>query len=971
MKVSLGKLALLLVCCAINLAHGQRIHLPKHLFAQVDHDAMHRWADSVYRSLDERERLAQLIMPIIYPSSSEARITYEESRTKQHRWGGVLYQKGLISEQATMNQRLQKASRVPMLIALDGEWGLYMRLKDAPRYPRNMGLAQSNDPQLLYNYGREVARQCRIMGIHVNFAPTVDVNINPSNPVIGTRSFGDNPKQVAKLALAYARGLEDGHVLSVAKHFPGHGDTSEDSHKTLPTVVANRERMHQVELYPFARYIDAGLGGIMTGHLNVPAFEPNRLPSSLSRHITYDLLQSNMKFRGLIFTDGLEMQGVQASDIKDIGVAALLAGNDILLGPSQPEAQLSALVKAAQEQILPEEVIRAKVLKVLYYKYRLIISLDNQAAKPNLTKELIWTPSTQAHVRKLWLASLHYLRRNKAVEQAIKTNRYKRIAIIQVGKNPSRQTPTLAHLPSSIKVDFLESNNPRLNMNRLDGYDCVLFSAFEANNLPHALINQVALSRPTILVYYTSPYKVKRQTWHTGLSHVIVAGEATREAQQAIYDLFFPSSVLPSDSPQSTLSHDPEEDPTAQMTPSPLPTSAPMDNRHRTPSKVLKFIDQANEIIDHGLSNKAYPGGQLYIMHEGHPIYSRSFGTLMGLPSDSVSMSTIYDVASITKALALTPALMLLVADKRIDLNYPISRYLDELRNTAIGKASLRSLLLHQSGLPPGLNFVSDLIDPTSNTWFAHLVSPDSSLTHSRQFAQGLYISSSFAEQMIKRISTTPLRGIGAYRYSDLGFILLHQVVERISGEPLDRFLEQRLYKPIGAKVYFNPISHGISMRQIAPSQYDQILRKQIVRGTVDDEAAACLGGISGNAGLFASAPELAKVAQLLCNQGQWEGKQIIPSDVVKSFTISSNSMSMRVLGFDKPQLDNPKFSFNPRMHHTIGHLGFTGTAFWIDLDKKLVFVFLSNRTYPSRQNNLLNAHRYRLRLYQAVYDAI
>lgn len=950
-----------------TLAYGQGDQLPKHLFGNTDIQAMHSWADSVYRSLDERARLAQLIMPIIYPSADEVRIRYEVERIKRNQWGGVLYQRGLIAEQAKMNQRLQSASHVPMLIALDGEWGLYMRLKDAPRYPRNMGLAESNDPQLLYNYGREVARQCRLMGIHINFAPTIDVNINPRNPVIGTRAFGDNPKQVAKLAIAYAQGLEDGQVLSVAKHFPGHGDTSEDSHKTLPTVSASKQRMRKVELYPFARYINAGLGGIMTAHLSIPAYETNhRLPSSLSYHITTGLLQYDMKFRGLIFTDGLEMKGVQTFGTADIGVTALLAGNDILLGPSQPEIQLSALVKAAQNRILPEDLIRNKVLKVLYYKYRLIASVGDQPVEPHRAKEMIWAQGTQTHVRNLWLSSLRYLKRNQAIEQEIQAGRYKRIAIVQIGKNPINQPPRL--ISSTIKVEYLDGNKVGFALRQLDGYDCVLFNAFRAHDLPHSLMSQVALTRPTILVYYISPYKAQPQVWHTGLSHVIVTSEAAHEAQQAILDLLFPYATASTTT--STPSHDTDADPTALMTPLPSQVSDLGDKQDHK-SSLKRLTSQLNHIIDEGLKMKAFPGGQLYVMQRGKPIYNRSFGSLTGDGSEAVTTSTIYDVASITKALALTPALMLLITDKRIELEKPISLYLDELKGTPIGRASLRSLLLHRSGLPPGLPFYTELRDPTNDTWNPHLVSPDSTSQHNRTFANGLYITSTFEHRMIKLIANAPLNQVGSYRYSDLGFILLSKVVERICGESIDEFLARRLYEPIGAKVYFTPLSHGVAISQIAPSQYDQTLRKQIVRGTVDDEAAACLGGISGNAGLFASAPELAKIAQLLMQEGQWADRQLIPSAVVRTFTTSTDQTSSRALGFDKPKLNFANLSMNPRSHQTIGHLGFTGTAFWMDLDKNIVFVFLSNRTYPTRKNNLINTHRYRIRLYQAVYDTI
>ena len=334
-----------------------QVRYPKVLFKDVNQKAITHWVDSVFKTLNTEEQLAQLIMPIVYPSQDTQDIKREEQRFSKFKWGGILYQKGLMAYQLIMNKRLQQTNSIPLLIALDGEWGLYMRLKDAPRFPRNLGLGLAGDAQMLYEYGREIARECRLMGIHVNFAPTVDVNINPLNPVIGSRSFGSTPSVVSQLSEAYALGLEDGGVLSVAKHFPGHGDTSEDSHKTLPIVQATRKRLELVELAPFKHYINSGLGGIMTAHLRVPALENRSIPSSLSPNVCTDLLKKDLGFQGLIFTDGLEMEGVQTQSLGDIGVAALLAGNDILLGPSSPEAQLNNLVLAYWDGRLPAKLI--------------------------------------------------------------------------------------------------------------------------------------------------------------------------------------------------------------------------------------------------------------------------------------------------------------------------------------------------------------------------------------------------------------------------------------------------------------------------------------------------------------------------------------------------------------------------------------------------------------------------------------
>lgn len=373
------------------------------VFRGIPAGEVQAWVDSVYQRLDERARLAQLIMPIIYPRPEDTSLLIE--RLKKEQWGGILFQKGLLADQRTLTTKLQAASRVPLLITLDGEWGLYMRLKDAPRYPRNKGLGDKQDLQLLEAYGTEVARQCRLMGIHVNFAPVVDVNSNPKNPVIGTRSFGSTPERVISSAVAYGRGLERGGVLSVAKHFPGHGDTSEDSHKTLPTVSASKERMQKLELAPFRGYFRAGLGGIMTAHLRVPAYDPSGTPASLSPAITRELLRGDLDFRGLVFTDALEMRGAQVSPGQSVAVEALRAGNDVLLGPSHPQQALEELLQAKRQGLITESQVEQHCKRLLAFKYALIIRKAQSDASAEDIKRRIWTPQEAALRQRLWQAS--------------------------------------------------------------------------------------------------------------------------------------------------------------------------------------------------------------------------------------------------------------------------------------------------------------------------------------------------------------------------------------------------------------------------------------------------------------------------------------------------------------------------------------------------------------------------------------
>lgn len=997
--------------CVGTLGAQRAARLPRHLFATAaEREPMQRWADSVYRTLSLEEQVGQLIMPIVYPSSDAARLSREVQRVRAGGWGGILYQKGLLSDQLTMDRRLQAACRVPMLIALDGEWGLYMRLKDAPRYPRNMGLGLQGSRQLIYDYGREVARQCRLMGIHINFAPDVDVNINPNNPVIGTRSFGEDPKAVAECALAYAAGLEDGDVLSVAKHFPGHGDTSEDSHHTLPTMAASKKRMKEVELLPFARYISEGYGGIMTAHLRVPAYEASSLPSSLSHKITTTLLRDELGFSGLVFTDGLEMKGVTGGKAKEIGVLALLAGNDVLLGPSSPEAMQAEVVSAVRDGRISADLLRDKVMRVLYYKWRLIVRPRAEVATPQTITRQIWTPEARQFARALWRASLHFVRSDKATMAALNRKEYAHIAVIQVGRNPAPLTerPRSTGRAGS-RIDYYTWDEYAARAQGAGAYDLLLVQVFTPSATPVGRLEALASQTPMVVAYMTTPYKVpQRGEQHQAARAVLIAFEAAREAQQAVLDLLTGQAQEGLAPPTREPEGEDTYDPTTQLGSDAEPASVAREPQGQTlqsataSANLMPPTAQQFAAVDalalEGIRRGAFPGCQIYVAHRGQVVYNKAFGTLTGqVGGGPVSTEHIYDVASITKALATTPVVMHLLGEKRLSLSSPVSKYLPELRGTEAGSIRLDELLWHQSGLPAGYNFFRDLIDPNSYEgelirsrpfpsgvrlvgqawgnphfdWLSQYISPKQDGAHAKVFARGLYISPQFKTQMMSRISEMTLRQRGGYRYSDLSFVLLQWVAERVSGQALDAYFQKYITAPIGAQVYYTPLERGVRTEQIVPSQKDDFLRKQVVRGTVDDETAACLGGVAGNAGLFASATELGKLCQLILQRGQWQGKQVLPRQTVEHFLTARGVGGRRALGFDRPKAGASNPAADSASPKTVGHMGFTGTVFWIDPANDLVFIFLSNRTYPTRQNGLLSRDRYRPRLHQLVYDAL
>lgn len=983
--------AWVMALCGLNLSLVAQ-ELPKQLFGSTSRDKMMLWVDSVYQHLSWEERIAQLIMPIVYPSSDPANIHKEVERMRLYAWGGILYQRGLLEEQVAMNTELQSQSKVPLLIALDGEWGLYMRLKDAPRYPRNFGLGLSGDDQAVYNYGREVARQCRLMGIHINFAPTVDVNSNPQNPVIGTRSFGTTAQHVSKMSLAYALGLEDGGVLSVAKHFPGHGDTSEDSHKTLPLVSASRSRLNKVELIPFKTYISTGLGGIMTAHLRIPALDPSGRPSSLSRAITTDLLQGKLGFGGLIFTDGLEMQGVRKGYKGDVGLAALEAGNDILLGPLHPERQLNSLIQAYKQGALSQSLIEKKAKKVLCYKYRLIVVQDDLRKSREDIKQAIWTKATKEGQRLLWQKSLYYLKSPSSHLVDLKLGRYQRIAIVHYGK--SFALPKVfdrAKLGESLTEDLTWEDFVK----RAKDFDFAIVQTTQSQ-VPYEDLSRINRHCPCALVYYRSSLHVQKQEWMKSLACVLLATEATIEAKEAVYRELFEVGLVSQDPPtakpnlreQALPEHQDksDDDPTAQMS---MATGKCTEEQERTDTqKGVALVPlsgrswrpinrelltlSVDSIIGEAIRLGAFPGCQIYVMQAGEELLNKSYGTLRGATSAEVRLHTLYDIASVSKALATAPALMLLVADGKVGLANRVERYLPELRGTVAGRSTLRELLLHESGLPPGLPFMQKLLSGAKDSKGHSYLSEVPSKKYSLRLAPSLYLNPSYQREMLRMIAGSKVRKRGVPLYSDLNYILLGWIVERTARESLENLLMRRLWTPLGAKLYYNPLLRGVPLDSIAPTQTQDKLRKSLIHGTVDDESAACLAGIAGNAGVFASARELAKLAQLLLDKGAYRAEQLLPRAVVEQFFSSQGVEGRRSLGFVCPRVGHQNNQAGEGASPLArGHYGFTGSAVWIDPQDKLVFVFLSNRTYTGRDNTLISRERYRQRLHQALYDAM
>lgn len=964
------------------------------LFKRADRLQMDHWVDSVFNTLTPDEKIGQLFMLVTGPSPS-----YRESMVKnigEMKIGGILFSKGNLQEQAESTDLYQKKSRIPLLISFDGEWGLAMRLEDTPLFPRNMMLGAIQDNRLIRLYGEEMGRECRELGVHINFAPVLDVNINPSNPVIGSRSFGEDPQEVAEKGIAYASGLESRNVIAVAKHFPGHGDTSEDSHKTLPRISHSRERLEKVELYPFKQFIREGFSGVMTGHLSVPSLDNQTgLPTSLSSLIINKLLKEECGFEGLTVTDALAMKGATPGR-HSICVHALLAGNDILLNPSKPRSEFEAVKNAVASGVIPRELIDKKCRKVLYYKY--IAGLNNyQPVKRTGLRERVNSDYASWLVQKLNNEAVTLLK-NPNSKIPLKEIGYKKIAVVSIGSEG--KSAFQEHLSLYGDFDYFNISQAELQtgaaslFKKLKSYDEIICGIHHYKLTDISVLQSLSREKTVHCCFFISPYSLgKFRKSIDSAASVTLAYENTEGAQKAAAEVLTGGIPAKGKLPVTISSLYKRGE---GLTTEKVRLSYQGPEEVNMSSGTLKKIEN---IVEEGIADQAFPGCQVLVARDGVIVYNHSFGHFDYSGKRAVRNDDLYDLASVTKAIATVPAIMKLIDDKQVSLDSRISRFVPELKGTDKEKITIRSALLHESGLPSAIAFYQLLIDPESfsgrlfspsrdaifripfdNNLYARtdykfksdLVSDVFKSGFTRKVAERFYVANDFPKRMLQEIANSTLRKNWGYLYSDLNFILLKEVVENVSELNFDDFIDFQFFAPLGARhTLFLPI-RKVDPQQIAPTENDRFLRNQLLTGYPHDEAAAVMGGVSGNAGLFSNANDLAKMAQMLLNDGWYGGENYISTKTVKLFKETQSTISRRGLGFDRADPIPGKGPVCDRASaSTFGHTGYTGTCFWIDPDERIVYIFLSNRVFPSRMHKKLMENNIRTRIQSVIYESI
>jgi beta-N-acetylhexosaminidase len=941
------------------------------------------WVDSMYNAMSEEERIGQLMMVRAHSDKGAEHINEVKKLIEQYKVGGLCFFQGTPEKQIELiNEYQALASPLPLMIAMDAEWGLGMRMKKSTMsFPKQLMLGAIQDNRLLYDMGGEIARQLRAVGVHVNFAPVADVNNNPANPVINYRSFGEDRYNVAVKSFMYMKGMQDNKVMACGKHFPGHGDTDTDSHLDLPVIKHDYTRLDSIELFPFQVLAEQHIGSMMIAHLNVPALdERENRPTTLSYNTITRLLKEGMEYEGLIFTDGLGMKGVTKHfSSGELEAEALVAGNDVLLLPEDVGAAVNAIKRYLDEGQLSWERIEESVKKVLLAKYQLGITRFESIDVTDIRERL--SSSEALSLNRTLIANALTLVRDDHQLVPFQSLDTLQMAALSIGASSA---PTFQKRLADYG-DMLMLQSPKAIssaaqqrlMQQLKDKDVVIVSIHAMSQ--HAsknfgiktetidFLKKLRKQTKVVLNIFGNPYCLK---YFDDFESVLLAYEENTNVQdltaQALFGAIALKGRLPvSASRKSTFGKGVMTTKVSRFGYAP-PQSIGID------TSLLNDIDA---LAENAIKTKATPGCVVLVAKEGQVVYEKAFGHHTYQEKQAVRTDDLYDLASLTKVAAATLSIMKLYEEGRIHLDTPIVHYLPELKGTNKEKLILRDIMAHRAGLKDWIPFYEQTVERKRRKvrQKEEFLRRKPENGFSIAVASSLFLREDFVDTIYQQIYESQLRANSNYRYSDLGFYLIAKIVQSVSGVTLDQYVHEVFYRPMGLRaITYNP--HGrLDDSRIPPTERDNYFRLQTVQGYVHDMGAAMIGGVSGHAGLFGSAKDVAAIMQMLLNKGQFNGKKLLQPSTIELFTTRHPDDTRRAIGFDMRQLDSGKWINLPAIssESTFGHTGFTGTCVWADPEHELVYVFLSNRTYPSMNNKKLNRLETRRRIFSKVYDAM
>jgi beta-glucosidase-like glycosyl hydrolase/CubicO group peptidase (beta-lactamase class C family) len=950
----------------LSLKTGLHSEKSTKIYSSVEGD---KWAADQLKTMTLEEKIGQFFMVAAYSNKGEKHLQEIEALVTNEKVGGIIFFQGEKENLISSIQRFQKSAKTPLLISMDAEWGSNMRLFDGERFPYAYTLGAADDVVLSEKIAGMMAQECQELGIHLNFSPVADVNSDPNNPVIGFRSFGENPKKVADHVKAFVRGMENNSVMTSIKHFPGHGNTDKDSHLELPVVSQSLKTLEAIDFFPFQEGIRVGSSSVMVGHLNVPALDPSGLPSSLSPTIIQNILKKQMGFEGLVISDALGMKAVADKYGKtEVVVKAFEAGCDILLVPESVTEAIDAIKSKVAKGTIPQKEIDARCLKILKAKYRFVV--NPKKAKIHSPGEIEWAKN------EVYEKALTVLKNSESCIPLQRLDR--KIAMVSIG-NTTSHFRDASDLFSKIEHFHYFSAEEALKdfPQKASQFDLII-TALHANTVRSKnnfgfggkckeFLAKLPIQKEKILLLFGNPLLLRQdfnQKELDDFASIVVAYENNKYTQKAAAQLVFGAIPAHGKLPVTVSKLFPRETGVQVKWGGRLKYSQP-EELGIDPEKLTEI----DRVAENGVKKGAFPGCQIVVAVEGKIIYRKSFGTQTFDDKDSIQNDDIYDIASVSKIAGSTAGIMKLQSEGKFSLSKNLSDYIPEVTGFGeFGSISIRDMMAHQAGLVAWIPFYKRTLK--SGELNPKIYSKEKKSGFEKQVANNVWIRTDFEDTLYKQIIASGL-GSKKYLYSDLGYYFIRKIIEKQSGKEFQDYLTAALYKPMGLMhMRYEPRKH-FPLGQIVPTENDQVFRKQLVHGFVHDPGAAMLGGVGGHAGLFSNATDLAALMQLFLNKGTYGNVSYLEEDIVSEYTKAQFSGNRRGAGFDRPSPGGGGPCHADASQQSFGHSGFTGTFVWADPKDGINYVFLSNRVCPDQENWKIRDMNIRTEIQGIIYKAV
>ena len=940
------------------------------LFAE-DLIAQRQWVDSIYSNLSLEEKIGQLFMIDVFTSRSDSELESLESLIKSNHVGGVIFSKGNPYRQAQLTNKIQTENKIPLLVGMDAEWGLAMRLDSTYAFPWNMTLGAIQDTSIVRKVGKQIGKHSKRLGVHINFAPVADINTNPKNPIIGNRSFGETKDIVISHSVALMKGMHEAGILSSAKHFPGHGDTEQDSHKTLPSIGFSEKRIRDIELKPFQALIDEGVSSVMVAHLNIPSLESQKnLPSSLSSKIVSDLLKEELGFNGLIITDALNMKGVSNSSTPgEVDMEAFKAGSDILLISEDIPKAINIIKEAVLKGDITNKRLAASVKKILYAKYKVGLNSFKPIETNQLTEELNSEENDAVYQEAIQNATT--VIKNDLGILPINDIDHQTYAYVALGDASGDEF--FKTMNQYARVDKIDVTKTNIDLNQFSDYDQIIIGFHKSDANPWAdykfspfeieLIKSISQDYKTILVNFTRPYSLLQLKNYINIDAIVQAYQNSTIAQQVVGQQLFGAIDFKGKLPVSITSAFPVGTGYKLKSNGRLGYDYPENQGFNA-----ELVSKIDSIAAYTLQEEMTPGMQILIARKGKVIYNKNFGYHTYDKKIKVEDDDVYDLASLTKILTTLPILMTFEESNKIDLKSKLHELLPELAASNKANITVLEMLSHYAKLKAWIPFYKETLEDKSKYYATEF-----SKKFSVKVAENMYLRTDYQDLIYARIVESDLRDSLEYKYSDLPYYFLKKYIEEQSDSSLDEIAENYFYKPMRlSHLKFYPLNH-FEKNKIVPTEFDTEWRNELIHGRVHDQGAAMLGGVGGHAGLFGNATDVAKFMQLYLNGGSYGGKRFFNAETMNKFNTCyyCEKDVRRGVGFDKPQLDEIGPTCGCLSMSSFGHSGFTGTYAWADPEEEIIYVFLSNRIHPVSSNTKLIDEDIRTKIQGFIYESL